>query len=57
MVYVGYLRWGTYSRDERGECGGSVCLLLVVKVSECEGGVVTIDDMEVEGGEVEVYFN
>ena len=29
----------------------------MVKVSECEGGVVTIDDMEVESVEVEVYYN
>ena len=28
----------------------------MVKVSECEGGVLTIDDMEVESGEVEVYL-
>ena len=32
-------------------------VVLVVKVSECEGGVVTIDDMEVESVEVEVYYN
>ena len=30
--------------------------VLVVKVSECDGGVVTIEDMEVESVEVEVYY-
>ena len=31
--------------------------VLVVKVSECDGGVVTIEDMEVESVEVEVYYD
>ena len=31
-------------------------VVLVVKVSECDGGVVTIEDMEVESVEVEVYY-
>ena len=31
-------------------------VVLVVKVSECGGGVVTIEDMEVESVEVEVYY-
>ena len=31
-------------------------LLLLVKVSESDGGVVTIEDMEVESVEVEVYY-
>ena len=28
----------------------------MVKVSECEGEVVTIEEMEVESGQVEVYL-
>ena len=31
-------------------------LLFVVKVSQCESQVVTVEEMEVESGRVEVYF-
>ena len=55
MVNLGHIRWGNCAELKWGECSLSV-FVFVVKVSESNGGVVTIEDMEVENVEVEVYY-
>ena len=57
MVYLGYIRRGLHTGGEGGECVVSALSLLEVQSSPCDEEVVTIEEMEVESGAVEVLLN